>query len=267
MRSAPSCSWLPCPASSPWRSRRCGVPRPSPRSCSVSPFRDHRTRRRPAPLALDRARAVCGHRPGARHRLRHRRRARQRDHAGVPGRHRDRQHDDRAPPSLDAASSPNWGPPSPSTRPRWPLGLKRPAAIGLIIDRVLPEALIPNLDQTRTVGLVTLPGPHRRPAGRRLAAPGGRVPGARAARHHGRSGGDGITPGDPSAPAASCRPRSPRASTPELEFDEPPPRVSVGASEEGSGAASDALRQPVDPSPTAARRRRRRSGPSCPRHR
>lgn len=38
------------------------------------------------------------------------------------------------------------------------LGLERPAAIGLIIDRVLPEALIPNLDQTRTVGLVTLPG-------------------------------------------------------------------------------------------------------------
>ncbi|MDO5534763.1 MAG: ABC transporter permease [Propionibacteriaceae bacterium] len=38
------------------------------------------------------------------------------------------------------------------------LGLLRRDAIGLIIDRVVPEALIPNLDQTRTVGLVTLPG-------------------------------------------------------------------------------------------------------------
>ena len=38
------------------------------------------------------------------------------------------------------------------------LGLQRRDAIGLVIDRVLPEALIPNLDQTRTVGLVTLPG-------------------------------------------------------------------------------------------------------------
>lgn len=38
------------------------------------------------------------------------------------------------------------------------LGLPRRDAIGLVIDRVVPEALIPNLDQTRTVGLVTLPG-------------------------------------------------------------------------------------------------------------
>ena len=38
------------------------------------------------------------------------------------------------------------------------LGFRRPAAIGLVIDRVVPEALIPNLDQTRTVGVVTLPG-------------------------------------------------------------------------------------------------------------
>lgn len=38
------------------------------------------------------------------------------------------------------------------------LGLPRSEAVGLLIDRVLPEALIPNLDQTRTVGLVTLPG-------------------------------------------------------------------------------------------------------------
>lgn len=38
------------------------------------------------------------------------------------------------------------------------IGLPRSDAIGLLIERVLPEALIPNLDQTRTVGLVTLPG-------------------------------------------------------------------------------------------------------------
>lgn len=38
------------------------------------------------------------------------------------------------------------------------LGLTRRDAVGLVIDRVVPEALIPNLDQTRTVGLVTLPG-------------------------------------------------------------------------------------------------------------
>lgn len=38
------------------------------------------------------------------------------------------------------------------------LGLPRREAVGLLIDRVTPEALIPNLDQTRTVGLVTLPG-------------------------------------------------------------------------------------------------------------
>jgi putative ABC transport system permease protein len=38
------------------------------------------------------------------------------------------------------------------------LGLQRPAAITEVISRHLPEALIPGLDQTRTVGLVTLPG-------------------------------------------------------------------------------------------------------------
>lgn len=38
------------------------------------------------------------------------------------------------------------------------LGFTRRGAIGLQIERVVPEALIPNLDQTRTVGLVTLPG-------------------------------------------------------------------------------------------------------------
>jgi len=38
------------------------------------------------------------------------------------------------------------------------LGLTRPFAIGLAIDRERPEALVPILDQTRTVGLVTLPG-------------------------------------------------------------------------------------------------------------
>jgi putative ABC transport system permease protein len=38
------------------------------------------------------------------------------------------------------------------------LGLPRPAAISEVIGRQLPEALVPGLDQTRTVGLVTLPG-------------------------------------------------------------------------------------------------------------
>jgi UDP-glucose/iron transport system permease protein len=38
------------------------------------------------------------------------------------------------------------------------LGLARPAAIALIISRHTPEALHPAIDQTRTVGLVTLPG-------------------------------------------------------------------------------------------------------------
>lgn len=38
------------------------------------------------------------------------------------------------------------------------LGFLRRDAIGLVIDRVLKEALVPNIDQTRTVGLVTLPG-------------------------------------------------------------------------------------------------------------
>lgn len=38
------------------------------------------------------------------------------------------------------------------------LGLSRRDAFGIVIDRVLAEALIPNLDQTKTVGLVTLPG-------------------------------------------------------------------------------------------------------------
>lgn len=38
------------------------------------------------------------------------------------------------------------------------LGFVRRDAVGLVLEPVLPEALIPNLDQTRTVGLVTLPG-------------------------------------------------------------------------------------------------------------
>lgn len=38
------------------------------------------------------------------------------------------------------------------------LGFVRRDAVGLVIDRVLKEALVPNIDQTRTVGLVTLPG-------------------------------------------------------------------------------------------------------------
>ena len=38
------------------------------------------------------------------------------------------------------------------------LGLRRPDAIDLVIHRHLPEALLPGLDQTRTTGLVTLPG-------------------------------------------------------------------------------------------------------------
>jgi putative ABC transport system permease protein len=38
------------------------------------------------------------------------------------------------------------------------IGLPRPEAIDEVITRHLPEALVPGLDQTRTVGLVTLPG-------------------------------------------------------------------------------------------------------------
>lgn len=38
------------------------------------------------------------------------------------------------------------------------LGMERPAAITEVIGRHLPEALVPGMDQTRTVGLVTLPG-------------------------------------------------------------------------------------------------------------
>ncbi len=38
------------------------------------------------------------------------------------------------------------------------VGLVRADAVGELIDRRLPEALVPGLDQTRTVGLVTLPG-------------------------------------------------------------------------------------------------------------
>ncbi len=38
------------------------------------------------------------------------------------------------------------------------LGLTRPMAISEVVQRRLPEALLPGLDQTRTVGLVTLPG-------------------------------------------------------------------------------------------------------------
>ncbi len=38
------------------------------------------------------------------------------------------------------------------------LGLPRSEAILEVIERQLPEALVPGMDQTRTVGLVTLPG-------------------------------------------------------------------------------------------------------------
>lgn len=38
------------------------------------------------------------------------------------------------------------------------LGFTRRQAVGAVIEPVLAEGLIPNLDQTRTVGLVTLPG-------------------------------------------------------------------------------------------------------------
>jgi UDP-glucose/iron transport system permease protein len=38
------------------------------------------------------------------------------------------------------------------------LGFTRRQAITEIVERRLPEALVPALDQTRTVGLVTLPG-------------------------------------------------------------------------------------------------------------
>lgn len=38
------------------------------------------------------------------------------------------------------------------------IGLTRPEAIEEVIRRHLPEALVPGMDQTRTVGLVTLPG-------------------------------------------------------------------------------------------------------------
>lgn len=38
------------------------------------------------------------------------------------------------------------------------LGLERRRTIGLVIDRDRPEALVPVIDATRTVGLVTLPG-------------------------------------------------------------------------------------------------------------
>ena len=38
------------------------------------------------------------------------------------------------------------------------IGLARSDAIAEVIQRHLPESLVPGLDQTRTVGLVTLPG-------------------------------------------------------------------------------------------------------------
>lgn len=38
------------------------------------------------------------------------------------------------------------------------LGFPRAGAVELVLAPVLPDALVPNLDQTRTVGLVTLPG-------------------------------------------------------------------------------------------------------------
>lgn len=38
------------------------------------------------------------------------------------------------------------------------IGLTRAEAIEELVQRRLPEALVPGMDQTRTVGLVTLPG-------------------------------------------------------------------------------------------------------------
>ena len=38
------------------------------------------------------------------------------------------------------------------------LGMERPMAIGEVTDPVIAEGQVPNLDQTKTVGLVTLPG-------------------------------------------------------------------------------------------------------------
>lgn len=38
------------------------------------------------------------------------------------------------------------------------LGLSKVSAMSMVVDRVRLEALVPVLDQTRTVGLVTLPG-------------------------------------------------------------------------------------------------------------
>lgn len=38
------------------------------------------------------------------------------------------------------------------------IGLERPEVIGAVIERSRVEALVPNIDSTRTVGLVTLPG-------------------------------------------------------------------------------------------------------------
>lgn len=38
------------------------------------------------------------------------------------------------------------------------LGMSRSRSIGMAIDHLVGEALVPNLDQTKTVGLVTLPG-------------------------------------------------------------------------------------------------------------
>lgn len=38
------------------------------------------------------------------------------------------------------------------------VGMMRPEAIDVVALHVLPEALVPGMDQTRTVGLVTLPG-------------------------------------------------------------------------------------------------------------
>lgn len=38
------------------------------------------------------------------------------------------------------------------------LGFEKAPSTGLVIDPVIPDALVPNLDVTKTVGLVTLPG-------------------------------------------------------------------------------------------------------------
>ena len=106
------------------------------------------------------------------------------------------------------------------------IGLPRPMAIGEVVERRLPEALVPALDQTRTVGLVTLPGAFvgvLLGGGTPIQAGAAQVlvlawPAGRGNRHRGR--GLSAHEGIPVAPA-----RSPQ----------PPRRVNPGV----SGSAED----------------------------